>query len=55
MYPTNPQKDLKTRKSNEPFWRTATEMELLGSIDARKASSELMDWLYFHFPMIWCI
>jgi hypothetical protein len=41
MYPTNPQKDLKSRKGNEPFWRTATEMELLGSIDARKASSEL--------------
>jgi len=41
MCPTNPQKDLKSRKGNEPFWGIASEMEFSGSIDARRASSEL--------------
>jgi hypothetical protein len=41
MYPTNPQKDLKSGKGNEPFSGTALEMEFSGSIDARRASSEL--------------
>ena len=41
MCPTNPQKDLKSRKGNEPFWGIASEMEFLGSIGARNGSSEL--------------
>jgi hypothetical protein len=41
MCPTNPQNDLKSRKGNEPFSGTASEMEFLGSIGARNGSSEL--------------
>ena len=41
MWPTNPQKDLKSRKGNERFSRTSLEMKFLGSIDARDGSSEL--------------
>jgi hypothetical protein len=41
MCPTNPQKDLKSRKGNEPFSGAASEMEFLGSIGARNGSSEL--------------
>jgi hypothetical protein len=49
MYLTNPQKDLKSRKGNEPFSGTALEMEFLGSIDARKPSSIAILALRFLF------
>jgi hypothetical protein len=42
MCPTNPQKGLKSRKGNESFWGTASEVEFFGSKDARKASSEAL-------------
>jgi hypothetical protein len=35
MCPTNPQKDLKSRKGNESFSGTASEMEFLGSMGAK--------------------
>jgi hypothetical protein len=41
MYPTNPQKDLKSGKGNELFSGTTSGMEFLGSIGGRKGSSEL--------------
>jgi hypothetical protein len=41
MYPTNPQKDLKSGKGNELFSGTTSGMEFFGSKDARRASSEL--------------
>ncbi len=40
MCPTNPQKDLRSRKGNEPLSGTSLGMEFLGSIDARKPSRE---------------
>jgi hypothetical protein len=41
MCPTNPQNDLKSRKGNEPFSGTASEMKFLVSIGAKNGSSEL--------------
>jgi hypothetical protein len=35
MCPTNPQKDIKSEKGNEPFSGTASEMEFSGSIGAK--------------------
>jgi len=35
MCPTNPQKDLKSRKGSKPCWGTASEMEFLGSMGAK--------------------
>ena len=40
MCPTNPQKDLKSRKGNEPFSGTASEMEFLGSIGAKNPQAQ---------------
>jgi len=40
MCPTNLQRDLKSRKGNEPFSGTASEMEFLGSIGVKNPQAQ---------------